>query len=365
MVLPVNPTCNGANGTYVAPGYTVGPFDLERFQSLALGPTPTRSDLEIGSVDFQWDIRQGLELKSITSFTSDLSRGQSPQNFPLGQLAYPGTATLITPGLPNRAVTTGTAFNPNVTDVPNGLGLGALFETNTHNKRTALSQEVRLSSSEHERFSYILGAFYSNTRTGVSQIARANDGGFRQFFGMSIEQRYGVPFAGFFSNIFENTRDMENAVFVDGTYRITDKLRANAGLRVSYVTQTFLQSNYGPNVGTSSAAQSTVTGQISDTPITPKLSLQYFMTPDNLVYATAAKGFRAGGVNQVLTSATSGFLYGLFGLTSAPFPRTYESDNVWNYELGSKFRLLGWQGADQHCRVPDRLEQPAGLRVHR
>jgi outer membrane receptor protein involved in Fe transport len=340
MVLPVNPSCNGTNGTYVAPGYTVGPFDLERFQSLALGPTPTRSDLEIGSVDFQWDIREGLQLKSITSFTSDLSRGQSPQNFPLGQLAYPGTATLITPGLPNRAVTTGTTFNPNVTDVPNGLGLGALFETNTHNKRTALSQEVRLSSSEDERFSYILGAFFSNTRTGVSQIARANDGGFRQFFGMSIEQRYGVPFAGFFSNIFEKTRDLENAVFVDGTLRITDKLRANAGLRVSYVTQTFLQSNFGPNVGTSSAAQSTVTGQISDTPITPKLSLQYFMTPDNLVYATAAKGFRAGGVNQVLTSATSGFLYGLFGLTSAPFPRTYESDSVWNYELGSKFRLL-------------------------
>jgi outer membrane receptor protein involved in Fe transport len=50
-------------------------------------------------------------------------------------------------------------------------------------------------------------------------------------------------------------------------------------------------------------------------------------------------------VNQVLTSATSGFLFGLFGLTSAPFPRTYESDSVWNYELGSKFRL--WNGKAQ------------------
>ncbi len=83
MVLPVNPGCNGTNGTYVAPGYTVGPFDLERFQSLALGPTPTRTDLEIGSVDFQWDIREGLSLKAITSYTTDLSRGQSPQSFPI------------------------------------------------------------------------------------------------------------------------------------------------------------------------------------------------------------------------------------------------------------------------------------------
>jgi iron complex outermembrane receptor protein len=340
MVLPVNPTCNGTNGTYVAPGYTVGPFTLKRFQSLALGHTPTRTDLEISSADFEWEIKEGLQLKSVTSFTSDLSRGQSPQNFPLGQLAYPGTATLITPGLPNRAVTTGTTFNPNVTDVPNGLGLGALIETNTRNKRTALSQEVRLSYSPVESFSYILGAFFSNTRTGVNQIAEVNDGGFRQFFGMSIEQRYGVPFTGFFSNIFEKTRDIENAVFADGTLHITDKLHANAGLRVSYVSQTFQQSNHGPNVGTSSAAQSMVTGQISETPITPKFSLQYFFTPDNLMYATAAKGFRAGGVNQVLTSSTSGFLFGLFGLTSAPFPRTYESDSVWNYEMGAKFRLL-------------------------
>ncbi len=339
-VLPVNPGCNGSNGTYVAPGYTVGPFNLKRFQSLALGPTPTRSDLEIGSVDFQWDIKDGLQLKSITSFTSDLSRGQSPQNFPITQLAYPGTATLITPGLPNRAVTSGTAFNPNITSVPNGLGLGAIIETNTRNKRSALSQEVRLSSSADERFSYILGAFFSNTRTGVKQFAESSDLGFRQFFGMSILQRYGVPYNGFFSNIFEKTRDLENAVFADGTLRVTDKLRANVGIRVSYVTQSFLQSNYGPNVGTTSASQSTVTGQISDTPVTPKVSLQYFFTPDNLMYATAAKGFRAGGVNQVLTSATSGFLYGLYGLTASPFPKTYESDSVWNYELGAKFRLL-------------------------
>ncbi|HMA12743.1 MAG TPA: TonB-dependent receptor plug domain-containing protein, partial [Steroidobacteraceae bacterium] len=35
-VLPVNPGCNANTGAYVAPGYTVGPFNLKRFQSLAL-----------------------------------------------------------------------------------------------------------------------------------------------------------------------------------------------------------------------------------------------------------------------------------------------------------------------------------------
>ena len=344
MVLPPNPGCNAGTGAYVAPGYTVGPFNLERFQSLALGPTPTRTDLEIGSADFQWDINDSVQLKSITSYTSDLSRGQSPQNFPITLLAYPGTAKLVTPGLPTLNVPTGTAFNPNVTSVPNGLGLGALIETNTHNKRTSLSQEVRLQSSPDQRFSYIVGAYFANTRATITQVAETSDLGFQQFSGLTIQQRYGVPYTGFFSNIYEFDKDLENAAFADATLRLTDKWRASAGVRASYVVTSFVQSNYGPNGGTSSAAQAQVTGQISETPITPKASLQYFFSPDDLVYVTAAKGFRAGGVNQVLTSATDGFLFGLFGLTpaTAGFPKTYQSDSVWNYELGAKFRL--WDG---------------------
>ncbi|RYZ64903.1 MAG: TonB-dependent receptor [Proteobacteria bacterium] len=84
---------------------------------------------------------------------------------------------------------------------------------------------------------------------------------------------------------------------------------------------------------------------MSATPVTPKFSLQYFFTPDSLVYATVAKGFRAGGVNQVTTSATDGTL-ARYGLTAAgAFPRTYEPDSVWNHELGAKFRL--WEGKAQ------------------
>ena len=55
-VLPPNPGCNAGTGAYVAPAYTVGPFDLKRFQSLVLGQTPTETHLDIGSANFQWDI---------------------------------------------------------------------------------------------------------------------------------------------------------------------------------------------------------------------------------------------------------------------------------------------------------------------
>ena len=86
-------------------------------------------------------------------------------------------------------------------------------------------------------------------------------------------------------------------------------------------------------------SQASVTGQISETPMTPKLSLQYFFNPDDLLYVTAAKGFRAGGVNQVLTSAAQGSL-AQYGLTTDVLPKTYDSDTVWSYELGAKIGLL-------------------------
>jgi len=343
-ILPPNPGCNANTGAYVAPAYTVGPFNLDRFQSLALGQTPTRTDLDVGSANFQWDINESLELTSVTSYIQDLSRGQSPQNFPITLLAYPGTARIVTPGLPNIAVPTGSGFNPNVTSVPNGLGLGALIETNTNNLRNAFMQEVRLASSPDQQVSYVAGAYFSNTRTRVTQYAEGSDLGFRQFGGLSIAQRYGVPFEGYFSNIFESTKDVEAAAFGDVTVRFTDQWRASAGVRFTYVSTAFEQSNHGPNAGTSSTNKEVVTGQIAESPVTPKFSLQYFMTEDDLFYASAAQGFRAGGVNQVLTSAADGSL-AQYGLTTAVMPKTYDSDTVWSYELGAKFGL--WDGRAQ------------------
>ena len=338
-VLPPNPGCNAGTGAYVAPGYTVGPFDLDRFQSLAFGPTPTRTDIEIASANFQWDISDKLELTYIASSTYDLNRGQSPQNFPATLLVYPGTAQIVTPGAPTVAVPTGSGFNPNIVTVPNGLGLGALIETNTRNKRRGTSHEFRLSSSPDERVSYVVGAYFADTNADVGQIATTTNEAFLEFSGMTIQQRYGVPFNGFFANIHESDEDTETALFGDVTVRFTDHWRGSAGVRVTQVKTEYEQFNYGPNGGTSDPSQALVSGEISETPVTPKLSLQYFFNSDDLLYLTAAKGFRAGGVNQVLTSAAQGSL-AQYDLTTAVLPRTYGSDTVLSYELGGKVRLL-------------------------
>src|SRR5690606_39527937 len=121
-------------------------------------------------------------------------------------------------------------------------------------------------------------------------------------------QRYGVQCDGFFANFHEIVEDTERALFGNVTGRFTDKLSGSADIRFTRVETEFVQSNFGPNGGTSDPSQAFVTGRISESPVTPKMSLQYFLNPDDLLYFSAAKGFRPGGVNQVLTSAAQGSL---------------------------------------------------------
>jgi len=335
----------GQAGIYVTPAYTVGPLDLERYQSLVLGPTPTETSLQVGSLNWQWSINDDLHLTAVTSYIQDRTKGQSPQNFHQSFLSYAaaGFAHYAVPGEPVLTIPGGVLLNPNITGTPNGLGLGAYIETNTRNSRNGLSQEVRLASSADKRFSYVVGAYFARTNAVVSQRADASDLGFIQMTGLSIEQRFGVPNPGFFAQIHETDKDTETAAFANVTFKATEQLRLLAGVRVTHIKTEFDQTNYGPNgftLAPSLADGSLVVGEIAETPITPKVSVQYLFTPDDFLYVTASKGFRAGGVNQVFSSAGQGQLFGQYGLTKNVLPTTYSSDSVWNYELGGKFGFL-------------------------
>jgi iron complex outermembrane recepter protein len=200
-----------------------------------------------------------------------------------------------------------------------------------------------LSSPADQAVSYVVGAYFANTRETVTQRADASDLGFIQMTGLSIQQRFGVPNPGYFAQLYEYDQDVEKALFGNVTVKLGPSFRAIAGLRATRITTSFNQANYGPNGFTltpSIASGTLVIGEITQTPITPKLSLEYLLTPDDLLYVTASKGFRAGGVNQVFSSAGQGQLFGQYGLTKAILPQTYGSDSVWNYELGGKFGFL-------------------------
>jgi iron complex outermembrane receptor protein len=58
------------------------------------------------------------------------------------------------------------------------------------------------------------------------------------------------------------------------------------------------------------------------------------MDPNNLFYATYAKGFRPGGANNPVPQAACATDFQNFGITASP--ATYDSDTVDSYEIGAK-----------------------------
>jgi len=101
------------------------------------------------------------------------------------------------------------------------------------------------------------------------------------------------------------------------------------------------------------------------TPITPRFGLTYQYTDQDMVYATAAKGYRPGGSNS--PNATENPLcdasFQALGLKGVP--STYDSDSLWSYELGAKDSLfhdrlsfqasvyyIDWSGIQTQVNLP-------------
>ncbi len=349
------PACSGipafvaaAQGIYQRPGYSLGPYNLSPYQELAIGPTPTATQLQVAAINQKFELPRDMTLVSNTSYVVDYQSSAMPQTFPITTMRYSGLAVLPTytvPGQAPIAIASGVPFDPNVTASVNPQYPGSLFVANTHNSRSQVAQEFRLTSSPNQTpLSYVVGAYFSSSRQHINQIATMNGQAFTQLDGMTIPQQFGVPDPGFFANITETDTDVEAALFGEATWHVTDKLNLLAGLRVTHLTSTFDQSNYGPNsfnTAPSVADGSHVIGTIIDDPVTPKFSAQYTFAPRQMLYATAAKGFRAGGINPVITSTgliLSNLLYGLTDTTA--IPKFYKSDSVWSYEVGGKFNLL-------------------------
>ncbi len=120
----------------------------------------------------------------------------------------------------------------------------------------------------------------------------------------------------------QDATDVQTTFYGEATYAITPDLKATAGLRyfdwVAGLHRYFTGAN--GNSPPASAAQPIGTplvqaGHSSANGVTPRFALQYYLTPQNNVFAEAAKGFRYGGVNQPIPTAYCGADLAAEGLT--------------------------------------------------
>jgi iron complex outermembrane receptor protein len=212
------------------------------------------------------------------------------------------------------------------------------------NGQENLVQEVRLVSSDpNARFVWTTGLFASeNRQTYLEQI---HDPMLEQFWqavagvdytdvftdqngnGLTYDPAY--PNDSYF--LSTHAQDTQFAWYGEGTFAITDSLKATVGLRESHVKFSFTSLTGGPQLYNTNINESESKAENS---FTPKVNIAYQLDPSNMLYATYAKGFRPGGGNNPLPPAACAADLSNFGIANSP--ATYNSDTVDSFEVGAK-----------------------------
>lgn len=199
------------------------------------------------------------------------------------------------------------------------------------NTQKNFTQELRLQSDNASRLSWTAGVFYSHISQdsderiidpNLDQVSQllfgAADGNFAAWNGVGLIEpgNYGYENHGI-------GHEWQLAGYVDATYKLTDSIKVNAGVRVARSHFDFTNVTQGPETFLPPRLSA---GGISETPVTPKLNVSWQINRDDMVYATASKGYRVGGANATLLQACE--------VPNAP--NSFKSDSLWNYEIGAK-----------------------------
>ncbi len=206
------------------------------------------------------------------------------------------------------------------------------------NKQENITQEFRLQSNDPDaRFNWTAGLFLSlNRQQSVEEIMDPMEPAlFQALFGMTdfevydldplLPNLYGPNQDSYINDLVSH--DRQYAIFGEGSYAITDRLKFTAGARYSKTKFDFI----GHSDGAQNGGPLDSAGNQAEKPFTPKFGLSFQYDPHNLYYMTAAKGFRVGGANPPLP-----------GNAGCQFPSSgaYNSDSLKSLEVGAKNLLF-------------------------
>ena len=211
----------------------------------------------------------------------------------------------------------------------------------------AWQQEFRLSSKDSSaRINWVVGAFYRHATEGLSQLIPPDLSPITQLTSGLTYQQYNnlytggardFVYQGQVLNAYQNfhTTDISEALFGDIGLNLTQRLKVDLGVRVEHtVVEHQDQIVAGPFDGLTFG--SAILPDQSATPVTPRLSVTYQYTDNNMMYASAAKGFRPGGGNPLTAIGDSLCDVSLHALGLGGVPSGFSPDSLWSYEIGSK-----------------------------
>ena len=123
------------------------------------------------------------------------------------------------------------------------------------------------------------------------------------------------------SDLQETLVASERAIYGETGIRLTKKAKLTLGYRKADVKAPLISVDFARG---SFNSNNKVYVEQQEYAESYKVNFEYVQSDNILLYALASSGYRAGGVN-------SGLLSG-----SGAAPSTYDSDSIWNYELGAK-----------------------------
>jgi outer membrane receptor protein involved in Fe transport len=212
---------------------------------------------------------------------------------------------------------------------PAGFTPATSYQGNLQNN---IAQELRLQSDDaNGRINWVVGLFYSHSRQTAIQIV--SDPGLFGFIASTNAVGFGPPLEdGKYTFVQDPViaRDKQLALYGQADIKLTERFALTAGVRAAD-TKFQASANYhgfvvGPPVVDS--------GSQHEKPVTPKIGVSFKLDPDNMLYATASKGYRIGGYNPRVGAPCAG------DPNYSGYHTLFDSDSVWSYELGSKNDLL-------------------------
>ena len=202
------------------------------------------------------------------------------------------------------------------------------------------TQEIRLASSLDGPFNFIIGGYYNNAKQNSfsEALPEGFNAGFADYIGLPGVDIFGTDL------IYRGTsraKSREVALFGELYVDITDDLTVTVGGRWFDVSIDLYSLSEGIAADLSGAVTE---GTTTEQGFNPKFLVEYRISDDVLLYATAAKGYRLGGI--------SSFIPDFCGAEVAAPSSAYDSDSLWNYEAGAK---TSW--ADNRVKVNSALYQ--------
>ena len=302
----------GVRGFFGPPIPSFGNFvgELAARDPIALFPNIIGSEKDsfLVGLNLAYDLSENITVTSLTSY------GES-NNLD------------ITDGDFDAAGTPLTVFSPPFSFA--GVAVGQNFTGNEGDSKD-FAQELRFDFRVSDRFDFTIGGYYTDTKINdlfTTQTVFAPTAIAPGNFTLAIGQNTtGLFDPSFTTDLSVSENDIETiAAFGAANWAVTDALRIGAELR--YTSDSRNAFNQFIDAFTQTLADAPGFSEADFDFVTPRFTVDYDLTENVLVYGSAARGAKAGGLNNTSSMSSAA--------------QVFDTETNWTYELGAKGNLGG------------------------